>query len=604
MTFKLWRAITILIIVAIMFSLAPERTTIVQASSARIRPWQAIRWAVFNLSPVGQVAKPFIDRKNAYQTANRWLTDKQTEMAQKQGQLATMYRNKQIDSHTYIKYKALTLQMEKQYQDAQSAMKGVAHDKFGRDFMQVFVDQIAPRILQSAKFTKTIQEVNDTFTQSQKIMKDGLGALDELKAKLYPEFMRNGREKIEDVIKKMDERGIRGGVADELYGKLQQVVGELKRLEKEVPEALTPDEIKQMSKEVKEASDQLGNIQRQINDGVNKWKEQGTIRIPAGGKGKSAELSSQLQAIRDMEKLTELEKVLETAELYEEFGSGIAQKLAELGLEPTDGNYGKIRAQMIEALMKVDPKNRTDEKMAELFRKIANEKMEIPDDDKAKSNNETEKEPAKVTETPVKFTRARLTADMSVETFSKNFGISWADFSDLVGPNHPLCARHYAVASNLESIRFDVDVDLVENEATIKVNGKSSCNQDQCYSGEYGTDSTNCSFSGTLQTTEVRFEPEFMNIYVSADGFIDVTCLATDFCGYDPSLKKPIWYTGQASSKNQVNFFVTRDTQYEDCIDEISLWTNLDETQDRIFMSVDNRYLDSEQCFPLSWTFE
>lgn len=595
---------TLCVILTILFSLISSNTEMIYAATARIRPWQAIRWAAFNLSPVGQVAKPFIDRKNAYQAADRWLTDKKAEIAQKREQLATMYRENQIDSHTYIKYKTLTLQMEKQYQNAQSAMKGVAHEKFGREFMQVFIDQIAPRILQSAKFTKTIQEVNDTFNQSQKIMKDGLSALEDLKAKLYPEFMRNGREKIEEVMKKMDERGIRGGAADDLYGKLKQVVGELKRLEKDLPEALTPDEIKQMSKEVKEASDQLGNIQRQINDGVNKWKEQRTVKIAEGGKGKSAELTQKMKEIREYEKMTELEKVLETADLYEEFGSGIAQKLAELGLEPTDGNYGKIRAELIEALMKVDPKNRTDEKMAELFRKIAGERMGKPDDDKDKSNDESEMESAKVTDTPVKYTRARLTADLSVETFSKNFGISWADFSDLVGPVHPLCKGHYAVTSNLESILFEVDVDLVENVAIINVNGTSSCNKDQCYSGEYGTGTTNCSFSGTLQTTDVRFEPELMDIYVGADGLVDVTCSSTDFCGYDPTMKKPIWYTGQASSKNQVNFFAARDNQYEDCKDEISLWTNLGETQDRIFISVDNRYLDSEQCFPLSWTFE
>jgi hypothetical protein len=604
MNSKPHRFITLCIILSLLFSISPTNTNIVHAANARIRPWQAIRWAALNLTPAGKVAKPFIDRQNAYRTADRWMAEKRSSLSQRQEKLATMYRSREIDSHTYIKYKTLIMMMDNQYKETQSSMKGIAHDKFGKDFMQVFVDQIAPRLLSSGRFTATMREVNETFTTTQKVMKDGLNALEELKSKMYPEFMRNGREKLEEVIKKMDERGIRGGIADDLYGKLQQVVGELKRLEKDVPEALTPKEIKQMSAEVNDAVEQLGKIQKQMNDEVNQWKEQGTIRIPVGGKGKAAELSSQLQAIRDMEKLTELEKVLETAELYEEFGSGIAQKLAELGLEPTDGNYGKIRAELIEALIKVDPKNRTEEKMAELFRKIASEVMGKPDDGKTESNDESGKEPAEVTETPVKYTRARLTADMSVETFSKNFGISWADFSDLVGPNHPLCARRYAVTANLESILFEVDVDLVENVAIIKVNGNSSCNQDQCYSGEYGTGSTNCSFSGTLQTTDVRFEPEFMNIFVNADGFVDVTCLATDFCGYDPSLKKPIWYTGQASSKNQVNFFVARDTQYEDCIDELSLWTNLDETQDRIFMSVGNRYLDSEQCFPLSWTFE
>jgi hypothetical protein len=291
--------------------------------------------------------------------------------------------------------------------------------------------------------------------------------------------------------------------------------------------------------------------------------------------------------------------------LYEQFGSDLAQKLAELGLEPTDANYGKIRAQLIEALTKISPKNRTDEKMEELFREIASEVTGEKITEETETPGGEEKEmPDEPTETLVKYTRAHLVVDQSVSTLSDNFGISWADFGGLIAPGQPFCTSQYAVAAKLEEILFDVDVDIEKNEAIIKVSGFASCNEGQCYSGEYGTTTTTCSFSGTLETDDVRFEPETMDIFIDADGFVDVTCTANIFCAYDPSLEKPIWAEGQATSSNRVNFFVSRTTEYEDCVDEMSFWTNLDETEDKIFLDVTTRYLDSEKCFPLNWTFE
>ncbi len=599
---KSHRVIILFIILTLLFSIIPGNTSTVYAARLRIRPWRAIRWAALNLTPAGKVAKPFIDRQNAYRSADRWLNDKRAQLSERQKTLVTLYKNHEIDAHTYIKYKTLTLLMDDQYKEAQSSMKGIAHDKFGKDFMQVFVDHIAPRILNSARFTETIREVNETFTTTQRVMKDGLNALEELKAKMYPEFMRNGREKLEEVMKKMDEKGIRGGIADELYGKLQRVAGELKRLENDVPEALTPAEVKQMSAEVKEAADQLGKIQKQMNDGVNQWKEQGTIRIPAGGKGKAAELSSQLQAIRDVEKLTELDKVLQTAELYEEFGSGIAQKLAELGLEPTDGNYGKIRAQMIEAITKVNPKNRTDKKIEELFNKIASEVtgedlVESEDDDEEETEEDIE--PTATIPPPKKI---HLTA--GTDTFVQQFGMSWQGLADIITLHEPLCNNQGIGSLILDDLSMQVDIDLKENKTEIKINGKSKFGTEGFYSGEYGTETAQCSFSGVITDIDYfDYDPVSRDFRLNAYGYLDVTCNANIFCGYDPSLEKAIWASGQSSAKHPIAIDIWK-LEYDDCQSEITLMTDLDKQDEEIWIAFGSGIMDSEKCKPLNWVFE
>lgn len=596
------RIIAILLIVAIFFSITPEKSSTVYAANARIRPWRAIRWAALNLTPAGKVAKPFIDRQNAYRTADRWLSDKRATLSQRQETLVTMYKNREIDAHTYIKYKALTLRMENQYKEAQSSMKGIAHDKFGKDFMQVFVDQIAPRILKSARFTETMREVNETFTTTQKVMKDGLNALEELKAKMYPEFMRNGREKLEEVMKKMDERGIRGGMADDLYGKLQQVVGELKRLEKDVPEALTPKEVKQMSAEVKDAAEQLGKIQKQMNDGVNQLKDQGTVRIPAGGKGKAAELSSQLQAIRDMEKLTELDKVMETAGLYEEFGSGIAQKLAELGLEPTDGNYGKIRAQMIEAISKVNPKNRTDKKIEELFKKIASD---VTGEDLVDAEEDEDEETDEVLEPTATIPPPKkIHLTVGTDTFVQQFGMSWQGLADNIAPGEPLCKNHGIGSLVLDDMSMQVEIDLIENKTEIKISGISKFGSEGFYSGEYGTDKAQCSFSGVFTETEYfDYDPVTREFVININGNLDVTCNVSVFCGYDPSLERAVWAVGQDSASNPIRIDIWKQN-YDDCQSEITLITDLDKQEEKIWVSSGSGILDSEKCKPLNWVFE
>jgi len=596
------RIISIFIIFILLLSIIPANNSTVYAARLRIRPWQAIRWAALNLTPAGKVAKPFIDRQNAYRSADRWLSDKRAQLSERQKTLVTLYQNHEIDSHTYFKYKTLTLRMDNQYKEAQSSMKGIAHDKFGKEFMQVFVNQIAPRILSSARFTETMREVNETFTTTQKVMNNGLNALEELKSKMYPEFMRNGREKLEEVMKKMDDRGIRGGMADDLYGKLQQVVGELKRLEKDVPEALTPKEIKQMSAEVNDAAEQLGKIQKQMNDGVNQWKEQGTIRISAGGKGKSAELSSQLQAIRDMEKLTELDKVLQTAELYEEFGSGIAQKLAELGLEPTDGNYGKIRAQMIEAISKVNPKNRTDKKIEELFKKIASEVTGedlVDGEEDAEEETDEDIEPTATIPPPKKI---HLTA--GTDTFSQQFGMSWQCLADRIAPGEILCNKRGIGSLVLDDMSMQVDIDLIENKTEIKINGISKYGTEGFYSGEYGTETAQCSFSGVItQVDYFDYDPMTREFVVNVSGNLDVTCNVSIFCGYDPSLKRAIWAVGQGSASNPIKIDIWK-IDYEDCQSEITLITDLGKQEDEIFIAFGSGILDSEMCKPLRWVFE
>ena len=305
--------------------------------------------ATFN--PVAGVIKSGIERRDAYREADSWYQNQIKEATARANELRDMYRQGQIDLHTYVTYRAYNQQVLKDAQEAQGAWKGVAHDRFNRDFMQVLLDKGMSRVLASEKFTRTVGEVNDAFSTTASIMERGLQGLDRLVESAVPGDLLEVRDRARTLHQQLANSPVYIDEVDRVRRLLERIDNGITAAENDIKNGVQSTEpIKQLREEVPQAVRQLRDIQGRLNDEVRRMRERGGIHISSRGlDARARDMANRLQRTenraRDFLGLAALEAVVRRA-LTDEIGALLEQR----GISKDDPRYVRLMDQMMRVL--------------------------------------------------------------------------------------------------------------------------------------------------------------------------------------------------------------------------------------------------------------
>ena len=305
---------------------------------------------VFRMTPLGRAWATVEDRQDAYRSANNWLAQAQTDNDSRQIDLRRARAVGQLDLRSYVHSQATLMRHAKQYVEVTERMKKIGHDNFNRGFAQQIMEIAMPRVVGAELFTKTVGELQNTLQVGQAALEGGVKGIQALANKAYPDFMREGRADVQKAIQRLDETGLSGGPVAEIRSRLQMLDSRLGELEGQIPEAVKPDEVKQLQEEANQAVNGLKAAQEVLSKGVARLRDKSTVYFPQRSvlkdtvvKEKMAEFSADLSAVGRAREETRLRRAL---------GPRLDEALARAGVDPSDPLYTRIRQR---ALSKFDP---------------------------------------------------------------------------------------------------------------------------------------------------------------------------------------------------------------------------------------------------------
>ncbi len=118
---------------------------------------------VFRMTPVGRVVRHFEDRRDDYRAAQQWLDEQLAGATKRDAELKQLYRQRQIDTRTYVEARTLNERRKAEYTELKDRMTRITRDRFQRAMAQEVLDRLVPRILAHQKLQKTLGEVNEAF---------------------------------------------------------------------------------------------------------------------------------------------------------------------------------------------------------------------------------------------------------------------------------------------------------------------------------------------------------------------------------------------------------------------------------------------------------
>jgi hypothetical protein len=513
---------TVLSLVAVLI-LAANSLAAAQPAQARglPNPFRIIR-ALLADTPLGKAAKPFLERRDGYKQADSWFNNKQQDAQTRAQQLNQMFKNGEIDVHTYVKYTANNQLLQKQYAEARSAMKAVTKENFGRQFMQVFVDQVMPVVLKSEAFNEVIKGVNDTLGNAKKVMQDGLKDIANLKEKVIPDSVIRFEDRLKELQDKLDKTGLSGSPVAEIRSKLALVQSEIAQLKEKAKDLATPDLVKQLEKEGQLSVEELGRIQSQLQQELDKVKKNGTIRIPTLS-AKNPAVQASLARVAERE--ARAGQVGDEMKVRKATGEAVEACMVKAGVDRASKDYWRLRTLIEERLVAKGIDNLTPEAITAIC-------LQARDDVVKKATQTT-------------FTQVMIDSNGMQLFNTVNITI-----------NSPACTRAWVLGEN-NGLGVSITINTETGEATGSVSGSALGGE---YISAFKGDYVLCKSIGSLAGTG-SYDPNLKTWQASGGGELTMDCHYNMFCGYDSEsgmeiygggdqkLSMPLSFGGQGNDK-------------------------------------------------------
>ena len=309
---------------------------------------------VFRMTPVGRVVRRFEQRRDDYRAAQQWLDDQLARAGKRNTELKQLYRQRQIDTHTYVEARTLNERRKAEYTELKDRMTRITRDKFHRAMAQEVVDRLMPRILAHRKFQKTLGEVNEAFDTTRGFLEGGIAGIDRLAAKADLGFLGKAREAAQRLIARIDKRELSGVLLADVKAELQHLDGRLAKLQQELPEKVKPEEVKQLQQQAREAAQTLQSTQNAINKEVQRVRDQGTIIIPVRSASRDKVVQDKLRTFRTDARM--VDRAVATAQLRGEerqrVNDAIREAMDRLGIDRSDRSYLRLRKMAMEDLLR------------------------------------------------------------------------------------------------------------------------------------------------------------------------------------------------------------------------------------------------------------
>jgi hypothetical protein len=337
---------------AIVFVLAATLLSTPRASAGFLGR-HTILGKVFRMTPVGRVVSHFEQRRDDYRAAQQSLDDQLAAADKRDAELKRRFRERQIDLHTYVEARTLNERRKAEYVELKDRMTRITRDNFQRAMAQEVVDRLVPRILAHRRFQETLGEVNEAFDTSRRFLEGGIAGIDQLAAKADLGFLSKAREATQRLIARIDKRELTGVLLSDVKAELQRLDGRLAQLQKELPEQVKPEEVKQLQQQARDAVQTLQSTQNAINSEVQRVRDQGTVLIPVRSASRDEVIQDKLQAFRGDARM--VDRAIEAAKLRREerarVNTAIREAMDQLGIDRADPSYLRLRKMAMEALL-------------------------------------------------------------------------------------------------------------------------------------------------------------------------------------------------------------------------------------------------------------
>lgn len=321
---------------------------------APVRPAQAallgrhtILGQIFRLTPAGRVVATFEARRDAYREAQTWLEAQRSAAQQRDAQLRRALQNRQIDLHTYVHARAHNERRLAQYDEVKDRMTRIAADNFNRALGQQVLERLMPRLAQSAGFNQRVGEIKAALETTRQVLAGGALEIDRLASKAYPEFMREGRVKVQELLGRLERSGLGGGPVEDVRCALQGLERRLGALEREAPEMAKPDEVKRLQEEARQAAERLATAQSRLEQGVQRLRDRNTVYF-AQRPARDAWVQARLKELG--QDTSQVDRAIAESEARRAIGPRLEEALVRVGVERGDPLYAKIRQRALNLL--------------------------------------------------------------------------------------------------------------------------------------------------------------------------------------------------------------------------------------------------------------
>lgn len=315
---------------------------------ARILRRHTILGMIFRLTPVGRVVATVEDRQDAYRAANNWLAQAQKENSVRQEQLQQALVAGKLDLRAYVHASATLLRHAEQYVAVTERMKVIGRDNFHRAMGQQAFERFMPRLAQSAGFVRRVDDVKGALEAGRQLLEKGALDIDRLAEKSYPQFMRDGRVRVQELITKLDRAGLSGKPVEDIRRTLAGLEHGLGALEKAVPEMVKTDDVKRLQQEARNAAQVLVNTGKALDDGVKRLRDRNTVYFPVRSAERDAVVKKAMEEFSTDTSL--LRRAVEESKLRKALGSQLEEALVRCGVERSDPLYTRIRQRMLSLL--------------------------------------------------------------------------------------------------------------------------------------------------------------------------------------------------------------------------------------------------------------
>jgi hypothetical protein len=367
------RVVLAVLLVAVILLSAPR-------ASVAIFPRHTILGKIFRLTPAGRIYSHFETRKIEYDQAQQWLDDRISEADQRDAVLKELLRMRAIDGHTYVQARSLNTIRRQEYVELKDRMTRITRDNFHRAMGQEVLDRLVPRILAHRKFQQTLGEVNEAFETTRGFLEDGVVRIDQLAAKADLGFLGKAREATQRLIQRIDKKELTGALLAPVRKELERLDGRLAQLQKDLPEVVKPEEVKQLQEEARQAAKTLQSTQDSLNQAVQRVRDQGTVVVPVRSAARDKVVQEKLAQFRTDQNMTRnaIATALGRGAERRRVNAAIAEAMDRVGIDRSDRTYIYLRKMALEALLArgISTSDLSDEALVSLWEEALRDAQE------------------------------------------------------------------------------------------------------------------------------------------------------------------------------------------------------------------------------------
>ena len=312
---------------------------------ARILGRHTIVGKLFRLTPLGRVVTTVEERQDAYRAANAWLAQQQQANSVRQEDLRQAFVAGKLDLRAYVHGQATLLRHAEQYVDVTERMEKIGHDNFNRAMGQQVFERFMPRIAQSVGFARRVESVQGALEAGRQLLEEGALDIDRLAERAYPQFLRDGRARVQELITKVDRAGLSGKPVEDIRRALAGLERGLGALEKAVPEMVKTEDVQRLQEEARYAAQVLANTGKALDDGVKRLRDRNTVYFPAKSAERDAVVKKAMEEFSADASL--VRRAIEESKVRRALGPQLEEALERCGVERSDPLYVKIRQRML-----------------------------------------------------------------------------------------------------------------------------------------------------------------------------------------------------------------------------------------------------------------